>query len=112
MEPFTGVATTMGIGFFGGILVGWALKKVIKVIAFIIGLFLVGMAYVQYRQMALINWNELEQTASGAVRTLVDAIEINDGSGQPTIADLAITNFGIPLTSSLSIGISIGFMKG
>ena len=112
MEPFTGVATTMGIGFFGGILVGWALKKVIKVIAFIIGLFLVGMAYVQYRQMALINWNELEQTASGAVSTLVDAIEINDGSGQPTIADLAITNFGIPLTSRLSIGISIGFMKG
>ena len=71
MEPFTGVATTMGIGFFGGILVGWALKKVIKVIAFIIGLFLAGMAYVQYRQMALINWNELEQTASGAVRYLL-----------------------------------------
>jgi uncharacterized membrane protein (Fun14 family) len=112
MEPFTGVATTIGIGFFGGILVGWALKKVIKVIAFIVGLFSAGIAYLQYRQSALINWNELEQTALGGVSNLVDAIGINNGSGQPTIADLAITNFGIPLTSSLSIGLSIGFMKG
>jgi uncharacterized membrane protein (Fun14 family) len=40
METFTGVATTIGAGFFGGILMGWALKKVFKVIAFIVGLFL------------------------------------------------------------------------
>jgi uncharacterized membrane protein (Fun14 family) len=112
METFTGVAATIGVGFFGGILMGWALKKVIKVIAFIVGLFLAGMAYVQYRQMALIDWNELEQIASGAVSTIVDAIDINDGGDQPAIADLAITNLGIPPTSSLSIGFSIGFMKG
>jgi uncharacterized membrane protein (Fun14 family) len=112
METLTGVTTTIGVGFFGGILMGWALKKVIKVIVFIVGLFLAGLAYVQYRQMALINWNELEQTASGAVSTLVNAIEINEGSGRSAIGDFAITNFGIPLTSSMSIGFFIGFMKG
>jgi hypothetical protein len=68
------------------------------------------LAYVQYRQMAVIDWNELEQIVSGAVSTLVDAVGIING--QRAIADLAITNPVIPLTSSISIGFSIGFMKG
>lgn len=36
-------ATTMGSGFFVGILIGYALKKVIKILAVIFGLFLAGL---------------------------------------------------------------------
>jgi uncharacterized membrane protein (Fun14 family) len=38
----------MGGGFFGGILIGYVLKKVIKKVAVIIGLFLAALAYIQY----------------------------------------------------------------
>jgi uncharacterized membrane protein (Fun14 family) len=38
-------ASTMGGGFFAGILIGYALKKVIKLLAVIVGLFLAGLAY-------------------------------------------------------------------
>ena len=44
--------TTIGGGFFAGVLIGYALKKVIKIVAVIIvGLFLAGLAYLQYHQI-------------------------------------------------------------
>ena len=50
----------MGGGFFVGILVGYAVKKVIKLVGVIVGLFLAGLAYLQYHQIAIINWNKLQ----------------------------------------------------
>jgi uncharacterized membrane protein (Fun14 family) len=38
-------ATTIGGGFFVSVLIGYALKKVIKIVAVIAGLFLAGLAY-------------------------------------------------------------------
>jgi len=40
VESFGPTAATMGGGFFVGILIGYALKKVIKILAVIAGLFL------------------------------------------------------------------------
>ena len=48
VESFGPTAATMGGGFFVGILIGYALKKVIKFLAIIVGLFLAGLAYLQY----------------------------------------------------------------
>jgi uncharacterized membrane protein (Fun14 family) len=43
-------ATSLGGGFFGGIVIGYALKKVAKMIAIVVGLFLAGLAYLQYQR--------------------------------------------------------------
>jgi hypothetical protein len=48
----------------------------------------------------------------GVVNTLVNATTKMIDGGSREIAELAITNFGIPLTSSISIGFAIGFIKG
>jgi uncharacterized membrane protein (Fun14 family) len=55
VESFVPTAATLGGGFFVGALIGYALKKVIKVVAVIVGLFLAGLAYLQYHQIANIN---------------------------------------------------------
>ncbi len=52
VESLGSTATTMGGGFFIGILIGYAVKKVIKLLAIIVGLFLAGIAYLQYNQIA------------------------------------------------------------
>jgi uncharacterized membrane protein (Fun14 family) len=110
IESFSSIATTIGGGFFAGILIGWAVKKVIKLVAIMAGLFLAGLAYLQYQQIALVNWDKLEQISKGIVNTVTNATaNMVDGSSP---AELAITNFDIPLTSSISIGFTIGFMKG
>jgi uncharacterized membrane protein (Fun14 family) len=41
----TSAAATVGGGFFGGLLFGFALKKVVKVFAVAVGLFMAGSAY-------------------------------------------------------------------
>jgi len=39
IESFRATAATLGGGFFVGVLIGYALKKVIKLLALIFGLF-------------------------------------------------------------------------
>jgi uncharacterized membrane protein (Fun14 family) len=48
---------------------GYALKKVIKIVAVIVGLLLARFAYIQYNQIANINWNKTQQV-SGEVLTV------------------------------------------
>jgi len=64
IDMLTSVSGTIGGGFFGGLLLGYALKKVVKLIAVIVGLFIAGLAYLQYQQIASINWNKVEATIS------------------------------------------------
>jgi uncharacterized membrane protein (Fun14 family) len=60
IESLGSTAATLGGGFFIGILIGYALKKVIKKLAVITGLSLSELAYLQYHQIANINWNKLQ----------------------------------------------------
>jgi uncharacterized membrane protein (Fun14 family) len=119
VESFGPAAATMGGGFFVGILIGYALKKVIKIVAVILGLFLAPLAYLQYHQIANINWNKLQTVSEGAITTLSNAITQITGISVSSIdghvaaaSSLAMTSFGIPLTGSMSAGFTIGFIKG
>jgi uncharacterized membrane protein (Fun14 family) len=102
VESFVPTAATLGGGFFIGVLIGYALKKIIKLLAVIVGLFLAGLAYLQYNQIATINWNKLQTLSEGTITTLSNMI-----TQIPTIGNttdhasiyasiyLAITSFGV-----------------
>ena len=100
------ISATIGGGFFGGLLIGYALKKIVKLIAVIIGLFIAGLAYLQYHQIASFNWNKIEDTITSLENTTANTF--NDKS----IETLGLMNFGIPLTSGMSAGFGIGFTRG
>jgi uncharacterized membrane protein (Fun14 family) len=120
IESFGPTAATLGGGFFIGVLIGYTLKKVIKLVAVIFGLFLAGLAYLQSQQIANINWNKLQTVSEGTITTLSNLTMhipgINGGISSDVhaaaTASLAMTTFGIPLTGSMSAGFTIGFMKG
>ena len=59
-DTITSVSATIGGGFFGGLLLGYALKKIVKIVAVILGLFIAGLAYLQYQHMASFNWDRIE----------------------------------------------------
>src|SRR5438132_7402971 len=63
----------VGGGFFAGALIGFALKKVLKILALVVGLFFAGLAYLQYQQIVNINWNQLQPTSQNAVTILANA---------------------------------------
>jgi uncharacterized membrane protein (Fun14 family) len=106
-DIITSTAATVGGGFFGGLLFGYAVKKVVKLIAVIAGLFIAGLAYLQYHQIASFDWNRIEVLASGALGNITAHISTNQ-----ELTTLAMSNFGIPLSGSMSAGFAVGFMKG
>jgi uncharacterized membrane protein (Fun14 family) len=120
VESLGPTAATMGGGFFVGILIGYALKKVIKLLTLIVGLFLAGLAYLQYHQIANINWNKLQTVSEGALATVANltmqipgiSASSSDVHAAATTSSLAMTSFGIPFTGSMSAGFTLGFIKG
>jgi uncharacterized membrane protein (Fun14 family) len=107
-------AATIGGGFFAGILLGFALKKVIKIVAVIVGLFLAGLFYLQSQQIATIKWDKIEEVSEGAIITLANATTMIGSNNNNNDIGLAISNFGgiMPLAGSMSAGFTIGFLKG
>ena len=118
MELDSTFIATVGGGFFIGVLIGYALKKVIKLVSIVVGLFFAGLAYLQYQQVASINWGKLQSVSEGAVTMLANAttqlpMGANGGSnGSGEIITAAMANFGIPLTGSMAMGFAFGFMRG
>jgi uncharacterized membrane protein (Fun14 family) len=119
LDDFGPLAATIGSGFVAGALVGFALKKVLKILAIVVGLFFAGLAYLQYQQVVNINWDKLQATSQNAVTSLANAttqisnhISNVTDSNNHTVATLTISNFGIPLTGSMAMGFAVGFMKG
>jgi uncharacterized membrane protein (Fun14 family) len=100
------MAAATGGGFTGGLLLGYALKKVVKLIAVVVGLFVAGLAYLQYQQIASVNWDKIEGTISSIANATTNTL--NDYN----IESLATSSLGIPLTGGVSAGFAIGFVKG
>jgi uncharacterized membrane protein (Fun14 family) len=117
-ENIPSFVATVGGGFCIGVLIGYALKKILKTLAIVVGLFFAGLAYLQYQQIVGINWNKLQATQN-AVTTLTNATAqfsnhisyLTDGNSHTTVT-LPISSFAIPLTGSVAMGFGIGFMKG
>jgi uncharacterized membrane protein (Fun14 family) len=87
------------------------LKKVVKLVAVVVGLFFAGLAYLHYQQIIDIKWAKLQSVSQNAVTTLANATTQIPGftSGDHTAV---LSNLGIPLTGSMSMGFAIGFLKG
>ena len=100
------IIATVGGGFFAGLVTGWALKKVLKLIAIVIGLFFGALIYLQSQTIININWNKLQSASEGTLSTIGNSIT-NTGEFSNIMG-----NVGIPLTGSLSAGFIVGFMKG
>jgi uncharacterized membrane protein (Fun14 family) len=90
----------------GGLLLGYAIKKVVKLIAVIVGLFIAGLAYLQYQQIASVNWDKIEDFITGFTSATTNILDEN------SITPLVMSNLGIPLTCSMASGFTVGFLKG
>jgi uncharacterized membrane protein (Fun14 family) len=106
--PFAG---TIGGGFFVGLLAGYAIKKIIKIVAVIIGLFIAALAYLEYHRIIDVNWAKLQAVSQNGLTWLANTIvhiSNNISAGHTgTLPDL-----GIPLAASASAGFALGMVQG
>ena len=108
IAPFAG---TVGGGFFLGLITGYALKKVIKLAAVIMGLFIAALAYLEYQRILNVDWDRIQVVSQNGITWVVDAITpISNNIGSTHSG--ALSNVGIPLASSASAGLMLGLARG
>lgn len=103
-ENFLPLATSVGSGFFGGLLLGYFIKKLFRIIMFVIGGIFALLLYLQYTGIIAINVTKLESS--------VEWIMDSGSSMVPQIANAnTSSSLGLPLTASMSAGFVLGFIK-
>ena len=104
-----------GGGFLFGAVAGYTIKKVMKIAAVVIGLFVVGLAYLSYRRWVDVKWAAMEDASS----TLTNASEqvvhaLNNTATQFASHPSAVAASSLPVAAMAGFvpGLMIGFKKG
>jgi uncharacterized membrane protein (Fun14 family) len=105
-----------GGGFLCGVLAGFAIKKILKIGAIIVGLFLLGLGYLSYQGWINVNWASTENGTRQALVSIVNqtALVVKHMSAQfaaqHNSGDISYT----PISAAIGfiIGIPIGFQRG
>jgi uncharacterized membrane protein (Fun14 family) len=104
-----------GGGFLFGAVAGYAIKKVMKIAAVIVGLFLAGLAYLSYRGWIDVKWTAMENaTRSTLASVTTQAIHtLNDTASQFATHSTGSAS-GLPLAAGIGFlpGLIFGFKRG
>jgi uncharacterized membrane protein (Fun14 family) len=104
--------TSVSSGGIAGFLIGYAVKKGIKIIVSIAGLFLAGLAYLNYKGLVSVDWEKIASVSNKAITDFSlgsagYASSVMDSQVVPTMM-----NFGVPLTGSFAAGFILGCLRG
>src|SRR6187200_2826805 len=127
--------STIGFGGIVGFLVGFALKRIMKILAVIAGVFFAALLYLESQHIVNVNWDKIQTISNGVLSTIaatvtttnatsttggggigsIQAILGNNSTAAATTHILPITsttmaNLGIPLTGSTAMGFTIGIL--
>jgi uncharacterized membrane protein (Fun14 family) len=123
--------STIGFGGIAGFLIEFALKRIMKILAVVAGVFFAALMYLESQHIVNVNWDKLQMISNSILSTIttttnattttgggVGPIQSILGNNSTTAAAhiLPITStmahLGIPLTGSAAIGLTLGFLKG
>jgi uncharacterized membrane protein (Fun14 family) len=105
-----------GGGFLIGAAAGYAIKKVMKLAAILIGLFVAGLAYLSYRGWVDVKWVAMEDASRS---TLTNASEqvvhaLNNTATQFASHPSVVSASGLPIAATFGFvpGLMMGLKKG
>jgi uncharacterized membrane protein (Fun14 family) len=122
--------STIGFGGIAGFLVGFALKRIMKIIAVIAGVFFAALMYlesqhivnVSFRQYQIAFYRQLPQQQMQRQQVGEERGQFKPFLGNNSTAAAAaihifpitstMANLGIPLTGSTAMGFTLGILKG
>ena len=124
--------STIGFGGIAGFLIGFALKRIMKILAVIAGVFFAALLYLESQHIVNVNWDKLQTISNSILSTITttttnatyyrwrsganSTILGNNSTGAASYSILPITNtmanLGIPLTGSTAMGFTLGIIKG
>ena len=105
-----------GGGFLFGAIAGYALKKVIKLAAIVIGLFVIGLSYLSYKGWIDVKWIEMENATKATLTNVVGQavhalIILHHNAAHSTTVETAT---GLPVVAAIGFmpGLMLGLRKG
>ena len=129
--------STVGFGGIVGFLIGFTIKRIMKILAVIAGVFFAALLYLESQHVVNVNWDKLQTISNGVLSTIATTATttatnatstsaggvglsiqsiLGNNSTAAASAILPITNtmanLGIPLTGSTAMGFTIGIIKG
>jgi uncharacterized membrane protein (Fun14 family) len=97
-----------GGSFLFGAVAGYAIKKVMKIAAVVIGLSIVGLSYLSYRGWMDVKWMEMENATRATLTNVAGQVghALNNTASQFTAHSTTIETSGLPVAAAF------GFMPG
>src|SRR6266516_4095660 len=84
--------STIGFGGIVGFLVGFALKRIMKILAVIAGVFFAALLYLESQHIVNINWDKLQIISNSVLSTITTATATTNattsGGGVGSIQDI------------------------
>jgi uncharacterized membrane protein (Fun14 family) len=101
-----------GGGFLFGAVAGYAIKKVMKIAAVVIGLFVAALAYLSYRGWVDVKWAASRNTLTNASEQIAHAL--NTTARQFASHPSPVAASGLPIAAMFGFvpGLMMGFKKG
>jgi len=104
MEILIPTISSIGGGFFIGIILGYFLKKIIKILMFVGGGIVALLLYIQQQQIISVNIQKLEDSSTFILTSVVSSFDKMTQFGD-------ISSLGIPLTASIAAGFTVALAK-
>ena len=103
-ENLIPVATSVGGGFFIGLVLGYFVKKMVKILMFVAGGIVGLLLYLQQQQIISVNIERLEGSSAFVLTTLSSSFDKTTQIGD-------MSSLGIPLASSIAAGFTVALAK-
>lgn len=98
------IATSIGGGFFIGMLLVYFVKKIVKILMFVAGGIVGLLLYLQQQQIISVNLEKLETSSMAILTSLASTFDKMTQVGD-------FTSIGIPLTASIAAGFTVALAK-
>jgi uncharacterized membrane protein (Fun14 family) len=114
--PIEDFVFSAGGGFLFGAVAGYAIKKVMKIAAVVVGLFVAALAYLSYKGLIDVKWIAMENaTRSSLTNVAGQAVHaLNNTATQFVAHPSAIAASVLPVAAMFGFvpGLMVGFKKG
>lgn len=102
MSEWDAIIFQLGTGAITGFIVGYALKKLMKILIVIVGMFLLLLAYLQWSGIIKVDYATLIGKIENATKSII-------GESTPIVS---VITANIPFAGSFMAGFYIGLKKG
>jgi uncharacterized membrane protein (Fun14 family) len=103
-ELFYPLATQLGFGGVIGFVVGYAVRKLLKILAIFVGVIFLFTQYLAWQGFIEIHYNRVYEAAEGLLQ--------NFGGGVTEFSIPAFITANVPLAGSFVVGLGIGLKLG